>query len=69
MEPNDIVPRTDTRSLLKHLGHGIREVLHSPDAEGPPTEMKELLAKLDNMLADKETVASGSALSASERSG
>ena len=49
--------------LLKQLGRGIRQALAQPDNQELPAEMKQLLAKLDNMLADKETV------SASERSG
>ena len=67
MEPNDIAPRTDTRPLLKHLGRGIREGLNSPDAEGLPAEIKELLAKLDGMLADKRMGASDSDLSAKDQ--
>ena len=49
--------------LLKQLGRGIREASAQPDNRELPADMKELLAKLGNMLADKETV------SASERSG
>ena len=61
--------RGRARSPLKHLGHGIREVLNSPDAEALPAEMKELLAKLDDLLADKGSAASGSDLSAEDRTG
>ena len=53
---------------MTHLGRRIREVLNAPDAEGLPAEMKELLAKLDDTLADKRTVASDSDLNASDRS-
>ncbi len=67
MEPN--ATRSDTQSLLKHLGRRLKGVLNSPDAEGLPAEMKELLAKLDDLLADKETVAADSDLSASDRLG
>ena len=47
---------------MTHLGRRIREVLNAPDAEGQPAEMKELLAKLDDMLADKGMATSDSDL-------
>jgi hypothetical protein len=64
MEPDDVGPVSP--SLLKHLGRSIRDVLNSPEAERLPAEMKELLAKLDDMLADKGKVASESDLSAED---
>lgn len=42
--------------------------MNSPEAEGLSAEMKELLAKLDDMLADKGKVASESDLSAEDPS-
>jgi len=66
MEPDDVAEGTVSLSLLKHLGCSIRDVLNSPEAEGLPAEMKELLAKLDDMLADEGTVASKSDLSAED---
>jgi ElaB/YqjD/DUF883 family membrane-anchored ribosome-binding protein len=41
-------------------------VSNSPEAEGLPAEMKELLAKLDDMLADKGKAASESNFSAED---
>ena len=69
MEPNDIADGTVPPALLKHLGRSIREVLNSPDAEGLPAEMRELLAKLDDMLVDKGTVDSKPDLSAEDPPG
>ena len=63
MAPKSIEKTIQPLPLFKQLGRGIREALAQPDNQELPAEMKELLAKLDNMLADKETV------SASERSG
>ena len=66
MEPNDVAEGTVSLSLLKHLGRIIRDVSNSPEAEGLPAEMKELLAKIDDMLADKGKAASESNLSAED---
>ena len=62
MALNSSEKRTEPLPLLRQLGRGIREASAQSDEE-LPEEMKELLAKLGNMLADKEPV------SASERSG
>ena len=69
MEPNDVAEEAVSPSLLKHLGRSIRDVLNSPEGEGLPAEMKELLTKLDDMLADKGTGASKSDLSAEDPPG
>ena len=69
MEPDDAAEKPVSPSLLKHLGRCIRDVLNSPDAEGLPAEMKELLSKLDDMLADEGTVAWIPGLSAEDPPG